>query len=159
MTQTPIANERDSLLGNTVDVKNGGDTDESDDDAEYRQREFVALKDRAWSFGQSRRRVATTATTSPLPSSHKASGEARYSEDVSAYVQNYTYSVRSSAQAQTKTTEEEPQASNAGRHYVFCFIYAVVNAIIAVPSLFGYAAVIFNHPIYANHMNALSKCK
>jgi len=32
-----------------------------------------------------------------------------------------------------------------------------VNVIISVPGLYGYAAVIFNHPIYQDHMNALSK--
>ena len=140
---TPISNERDALLGNTIDVRNEGNFDESDDDAEHQHREFVALKDRAWSFGQSRLRVATTATTSSMPSSQQPLTETR----------------RSKESAEVKTTKEEPQAFNAGQHYLFCFIYAVVNVIIAVPGLFGYAAVIFNHPIYANHMNALSKCK
>jgi len=32
-----------------------------------------------------------------------------------------------------------------------------VNVIISVPGLYGYAAVIFNHPVFQNHMNALSK--
>eukprot|EP00536_Pseudo-nitzschia_multiseries_P012005 jgi/Psemu1/320162/estExt_fgenesh1_pm.C_4380002 len=51
----------------------------------------------------------------------------------------------------------DESSGKGGRHYVFCLIYAIVNVIIAVPSLFGYAAVIFNHPIFSNHMNALSK--
>jgi sulfate permease, SulP family len=32
-----------------------------------------------------------------------------------------------------------------------------VNVIISVPGLYGYAAVIFNHPVFAPYMNALSK--
>lgn len=42
-------------------------------------------------------------------------------------------------------------------HYVYCVIYAFINVIISAPSLYGYAAVIFNNPIFDNHMNALSK--
>jgi SulP family sulfate permease len=36
-------------------------------------------------------------------------------------------------------------------------IYALINVVISVPGLFGYAAVIFNHKVFAPHMNALSK--
>lgn len=42
-------------------------------------------------------------------------------------------------------------------HYVYCFVYAAVNVIIGAPALYGYAAVIFNNPIFDTHMNALSK--
>lgn len=42
-------------------------------------------------------------------------------------------------------------------HYLFCLVYAIVNVIVAAPALFGYAAVIFNNPVYSDHMNALSK--
>lgn len=42
-------------------------------------------------------------------------------------------------------------------HYLYCVIYAIVNVIISAPGLYGYAAVIFNNPVYSNHMNALSK--
>jgi SulP family sulfate permease len=40
---------------------------------------------------------------------------------------------------------------------VYCVIYALINVVISVPGLFGYAAVIFNHKVFAPHMNALSK--
>ena len=136
---TAISNEKDALLGN-IGVKNGGDVEETDDDAEYQNREFVPLQERTWSFSQSRRHVATAATSMPSP---KILIEARHVDE----------------SAKSRTTKEQPQVPNVGQHYIFCFIYAVVNVIIAVPGLFGYAAVIFNHPIYANHMNALSKCK
>jgi hypothetical protein len=42
-------------------------------------------------------------------------------------------------------------------HYVYCVIYAIVNVIISAPGLYGYTAVIFNNPVFDNHMNALSK--
>jgi hypothetical protein len=136
---TPIHNEKDALLGHR-EVKDGSDLEEIDDDAEYQHREFVPLQDRAWSFSHSRVQVATNAATISSP---QISVESRHVEE----------------SAKSRTTKEQPLVSSAGQHYIFCFIYAVVNVIIAVPGLFGYAAVIFNHPIYANHMNALSKCK
>lgn len=142
---TPISNERQALLGNhdTTDL-NQVDSDESDDeDDDYRHHEFVALKNRAWSFSQSRRQVATAAaSSSPRPTPPQLSEQARRVEE------------------SRKATKEEPLvSSNPGQHYLFCFVYAVVNVIIAAPALYGYAAVIFNHPIFANHMNALSKRK
>jgi len=36
-------------------------------------------------------------------------------------------------------------------------VYAIVNIIISVPGLYGYSSVIFNHPIFADYMNALPK--
>ena len=39
----------------------------------------------------------------------------------------------------------------------YYIIYAIVNVIISLPGLYGYAAVIFNHPAFSKHMNALSK--
>lgn len=39
----------------------------------------------------------------------------------------------------------------------YILVYAMVNVIISVPGLYGYAAVIFNHPVFTPHMNALSK--
>ena len=39
-------------------------------------------------------------------------------------------------------------------HYL---VYAFINVIIAVPGLYGYASVIFNHPCFQPHMAKLSK--
>ena len=39
-------------------------------------------------------------------------------------------------------------------HYV---IYALVNSIMCVPGLYGYASVIFSHSVFQPHINALSK--
>jgi SulP family sulfate permease len=41
--------------------------------------------------------------------------------------------------------------------FFYYIVYAMVNVIISVPGLYGYAAVIFNHEAYNDHMNALSK--
>ena len=50
-------------------------------------------------------------------------------------------------------------SSSAGlfRRWIYYVVYALVNVIISVPGLYGYAAVIFNHPVFASHRNALSK--
>jgi SulP family sulfate permease len=40
---------------------------------------------------------------------------------------------------------------------LYCVIYALINVVISVPGLYGYAAVIFNHKVFTPHMNALSK--
>jgi hypothetical protein len=137
---TPIFNERDSLLGN-MEVANGGQELDDDDDSEHGQREFVPLGERAWSFTQSRRLSVATAPSMPSP-------------QISVGSRTVKESAKSPA-----AKEQAGKKSNLGQHYASCFVFAVINVIIAVPSLFGYAAVIFNHPIFANHMNALSKCK
>lgn len=38
-----------------------------------------------------------------------------------------------------------------------CIIYAFINVIIAVPGLYGYASVIFNHPSFQPEIAKLSK--
>lgn len=57
--------------------------------------------------------------------------------------------------------EEQSSSSTEGeeRRYTFLhiIIYALINVIIAVPGLYGYASVIFNHPCFQQHINALSK--
>lgn len=54
--------------------------------------------------------------------------------------------------------DEKDRKSRKGvEHYLYCVIYATVNVIISAPGLYGYAAVIFNNPVFDNHMNALSK--
>ena len=39
-------------------------------------------------------------------------------------------------------------------HYI---VYAIINVIIALPALYGFSSVIFNHPIFQPHVAALSK--
>jgi hypothetical protein len=41
--------------------------------------------------------------------------------------------------------------------FAYYLVYAFVNCIISVPCLYGYAAVIFNHPVFGARMDALSK--
>ena len=38
-----------------------------------------------------------------------------------------------------------------------CIVYAAINIILSVPCLYGYAAVIFNNPVFNSHRNSLSK--
>ena len=140
----------DALLGSNRDGENGDhlfyggtNSDEGIDEeivGDECQDEFVPLKSKTWSFSQSRRHVATDATSMPINS------------DVSV-------SRRVEETSLLPTKKEHPVTVKRGEHYLFCLIYAIVNVIIAVPGLFGYAAVIFNHPIYNSHMNVLSKRK
>ena len=40
---------------------------------------------------------------------------------------------------------------------VYYVVYALVNAIMCIPCLYGYSSVIFSHAVYQPHINALSK--
>jgi len=53
------------------------------------------------------------------------------------------------------TVEVEGGSSNES--FVYYMVYALVNSIMCVPCLYGYASVIFSHSIYQSHINALSK--
>mmetsp|Transcript_6361 Transcript_6361/g.11332 ORF Transcript_6361/g.11332 Transcript_6361/m.11332 type:complete len:791 (-) Transcript_6361:482-2854(-) len=58
-----------------------------------------------------------------------------------------------------KQRDGKNSEDNEGGHYnVFHYlVYALINVIIAVPGLYGYASVIFNHPTFQPHMAKLSK--
>jgi hypothetical protein len=43
------------------------------------------------------------------------------------------------------------------RPFLYYIVYAIVNVIISVPGLYGYAAIIFKHPVFLPHMNTLAK--
>jgi hypothetical protein len=104
---------------------------------------FVPLSARGWSFQGNRTLVAT--------SSAKATG--------TLHVQ-HTASTISSPPGQTpnaRIQQREEKKARGPNFYLYCTIYALVNVIISAPGLYGYSAVIFNHPVFANHMNALSK--
>lgn len=57
--------------------------------------------------------------------------------------------------------EEDKPPEDEGEHgytsLLHIFIYAIINVIIAVPGLIGYASVIFNHPSFQPHMAELAK--
>lgn len=55
-----------------------------------------------------------------------------------------------------KARSEEGDKTGPQR-YLYYVIYALVNVIISAPGLYGYAAVIFNNPVFTEEMNALSK--
>jgi hypothetical protein len=49
-------------------------------------------------------------------------------------------------------------SSKKGGHTILHYIvYAIINVIIALPALYGFSSVIFNHPIFQPHVAALSK--
>lgn len=56
-----------------------------------------------------------------------------------------------------KNNASEQEGKNGPIRFLYYIVYALVNVIISAPGLYGYAAVIFNHPVYETHMNALSK--
>ncbi len=41
--------------------------------------------------------------------------------------------------------------------FTYIIVYALVNSIMCVPCLYGYASVVYSHDIYQSHINALSK--
>ena len=145
-----LSNETQTLLGNTrgLDEKKDDDYDDYDDEEEEEEdREFIPIKDKTWSFSHSRRLVATTGTHEETYSKPPVVTKLRDGVDGVVIDED------------TTSNRQQTIKKKGGQHYIFCLIYAIVNVVIAVPGLFGYAAVIFNHPIYSNHMNALSKCK
>jgi len=54
-----------------------------------------------------------------------------------------------------KLKQSEKDSSKSG--FLYYFIYALLNTTMSVPSLYGYASVIFNHDIFQPHIATLSK--
>ncbi|GKY96837.1 hypothetical protein MPSEU_000642900 [Mayamaea pseudoterrestris] len=61
------------------------------------------------------------------------------------------------SQLPTGNMNTRQETTQKSVNLLYAAVYAVVNVIISAPGLYGYAAVIFNHPIFRDHMNALSK--
>eukprot|EP00523_Entomoneis_sp_CCMP467_P017901 CAMPEP_0168807570 /NCGR_PEP_ID=MMETSP0726-20121227/2123_1 /TAXON_ID=265536 /ORGANISM="Amphiprora sp., Strain CCMP467" /LENGTH=873 /DNA_ID=CAMNT_0008859497 /DNA_START=97 /DNA_END=2715 /DNA_ORIENTATION=- len=107
--------------------------------------------------------VPTTAATtysSTLPfltwsQSHQSSSSPR-SKTSSPFLKSPVLQ-RSTATTAPGADQDNNNNSKGVGNFVVYIIYALVNVIIAVPGLYGYAAVIFNHPIFQPHMNALAK--
>jgi SulP family sulfate permease len=97
--------------------------------------DFVPLHERGWSFQEGRRFLMANGN---LPTSGQ-------------HVTQHIVPTTSASSTDTKPTGKSLS------FYLSCVIYALVNVIISAPGLYGYAAVIFNHSIFSNHMNALSK--
>lgn len=116
-------------------------------DDEHSDSDFIPLKERIWSFQEGRRSLMANGNLPPA---------------VAAVAQNVTTSQNVTSPSATRTTSSslsntaEPDAKSP-TFYLYCVIFALVNVIISAPGLYGYSAVIFNHPIFSNHMNALSK--
>lgn len=60
-----------------------------------------------------------------------------------------TISSRSEASSETKST--------SSTSVLYIIIYGVVNSIMGIPAMYGYAAVIFNNPAFNSYTNELSK--
>jgi hypothetical protein len=140
-------------------LRRNGEDDHVDDDDDD---DFKPLKEKIWSFGH--RRHVATATTSVTSSPHimKSVKTAATVAAAASITSSTPRLISRRSDASIVAVDESYATSSKCRfqgidHYIYCLIYAVVNAIIAVPSLFGYAAVIFNNPIFSTHMNALSK--
>jgi hypothetical protein len=69
---------------------------------------------------------------------------------------NPSSSLSTSASAPPRKTDraaDEPIKPSV----LYIIIYGVVNSIMAIPCIFGYAAVIFNNPVFNPYINELSK--
>ena len=76
------------------------------------------------------------------------------SNDTSSVIQTPLLKGNSTTQS-TSAAEEEGRSNNES--FIYYIVYALVNSIMCVPCLYGYASVIFSHPVYQSHINALSK--
>ena len=105
----------------------------------------AAALNRGWSFQEGRRR---TTATSPLV----GGGTSTTTEQPSPLGTPVT-TPKSHNNASTSSSSN----TTSQLKFLYYVIYALVNVIISAPGLYGYAAVIFNNPIFDSHMNALSK--
>ncbi|KAL7542533.1 hypothetical protein ACHAXR_011871 [Thalassiosira sp. AJA248-18] len=55
------------------------------------------------------------------------------------------------------TLESKDIAKQKNESFIYYIVYALVNSIMCVPCLYGYASVIFSHSVFQPHINALSK--
>ena len=56
--------------------------------------------------------------------------------------------------------EDRSDGAKGGRrqHTIFHYlIYATINVVIAIPGLYSFVSLIFNHPVFQPHVAALSK--
>ena len=63
----------------------------------------------------------------------------------------------SSEPTNSDSVESSSNFLSSVKPFLYYIVYAIVNVIISVPGLYGYAAIIFNHPVFLPHMNTLSK--
>ena len=80
--------------------------------------------------------------------------KASQSHDTSSVIQTPLLKGNGSTKQSAPTVEEEGSSNES---FIYYIVYALVNSIMCVPCLYGYASVIFSHPIYQSHINALSK--
>ncbi|KAG7342971.1 sulfate permease family protein [Nitzschia inconspicua] len=124
----------------------------NDDDGDDEDEDFKPIKDKTWSFGHRRQVATASSVVSPLMKSTTQAAVKITSPHLNK--RRSDASTSAAAEGNSSATKCKFKGFN---YYLYCLIYAVVNVVIAVPSLFGYAAVIFNNPIFSTNMNALSK--
>lgn len=76
------------------------------------------------------------------------------SNDTSSVIQTPLLKGNYNTTQSTSAAEEEGRSNES---FIYYIVYALVNSIMCVPCLYGYASVIFSHPVYQSHINALSK--
>lgn len=57
----------------------------------------------------------------------------------------------------SSTDDDGASFKKEGHTIIHYIVYAIINVIIALPALYGFSSVIFNHPIFQPHVAALSK--
>ena len=135
--------DRNRLLGNPKAPPTYGTGTDVENGSLAEDQRFAPLAQRIWSFQDARRSKAASAT-SKSPKIQKSN--------------NLDNSSATTSPISTPPTNKSSSANHPGsQRFMYYIIYALVNVIISAPGLYGYAAVIFNNPVFDSHMNALSK--
>jgi hypothetical protein len=93
----------------------------------------------------------------PLPSSPPGTTPAEDEEVASSRLVQNKKAGSSGKKKQPQTKSTTAAATTTRPPLLSCLVYALVNVVIAVPGLFGYAAVIFKAPVFHPYRNQLAK--
>ena len=109
-------------------------------------------------------------TSSPLPQDHNRDGRQSTSPNESPNLltspllrtlslnadplTNSNLNIPVLEASEVQVANDIPKKSDS---FILYIVYALVNSIMCIPCLYGYASVIFNHEVYQPHISALSK--
>ena len=105
-------------------------------------------------------------TSSPLPQDHNIDKSATPDESPNLLTSPLLRTLSINADPLTNSNlnipvleASEVQVANEKKtdSFILYIVYALVNSIMCIPCLYGYASVIFNHEVYQPHISALSK--
>ena len=105
-------------------------------------------------------------TSSPLPQDHNMDRSASPNESPNLLTSPLLRTLSINADPLTNPNLNTPileasevQVANEKKSdsFILYIVYALVNSIMCIPCLYGYASVIFNHEVYQPHISALSK--